>query len=318
MPRILTLTLNPALDLVSETERLAPERKTRCAAPRRTAGGGGINVARGVHALGGEVLALHTSGGPVGELMERLLAEEGLPAGAIPIAGDIRQNLAIADRERDEMLHLVFPGPRLAEDEWRACAEAVLGARPAPDYLVLSGSLPPGVPEDFYAELATRATQAGMRVLLDTTGPPLEAALEARVPLFLAKPNRREFRQLAGLEQPGPADYLAAMESLLEDRAARALVVTLGSDGALLAAEDGQRLHLHPPPTPGRAPVGAGDTFVAALVHRLVAGDELPDACRVGVAAAAAAVRSREPGLADPRDVQEALREVRVDDLAAR
>lgn len=316
MAAVLTLTMNPALDLSSETGHIEPGRKTRCSGPRQTPGGGGINVARGIRTLGGEVLAVYPCGGPAGERLDTLLAEAGVPTRTVPIAADIRQNLALADQRNHKVLHLVFPGPELAEREWRACADAVLRIDPPPHYVVLSGSLPPGVPDTFYADLARPCTERGSRVVLDTTGPALEAALSARVPLFLVKPNRKEFRQLFETRGEAPGDYLRRMADLVEDGVAEAVVVTLGDRGALLVST-GLKLHLRPPPVEGLAPVGAGDSFVSALVHRLAQGGDLADAARHGVAAAAAAVKSRDPQLYRAEDLEGMRTDVRVEDLSA-
>jgi 6-phosphofructokinase 2 len=212
------------------------------------------------------------------------------------------------------VLHLVFPGPELAEREWRACADAVLRIDPRPDYVVLSGSLPPGVPTDFYADLAGRCAGRGSRVLLDTTGPALEQALNARIPLFLAKPNRKEFRQLFEMDADQPRDFVRRMESVVNQDVAEALVVTLGNQGALLVSRE-SKLHLRPPEIEGRAPVGAGDSFVSALVHCLAEGGDLAEAARHGVAAAAAAVKSRDPQLYRPEELEAMRHEVRVEDL---
>ncbi len=315
MAVIVTLTMNPALDLSSDTDTLDPGHKTRCEPPRRTPGGGGINVARGLQDLGDEVLAVYPSGGPTGDAFERLLSQLGVTGKTLPIAGDLRQNLSLRVRDTGEVLHLVFPGPALAQQEWQACADAVASLDPAPDLLVLSGSLPRDVPLDFYAGLARRVAGRGTRVVLDTNGPALRAALDAGAPLYLIKPNRNECRELLDLpdtgDAPGPDAYLAAMSQLVRDGAAAAVVVTLGAQGAVLASEDLQ-VHLRPPAVRGRAPVGAGDSFVCALVHRLAAGGALLEAAIDGVAAAAAAVKTRDTRLFRPADLTALRTEVEV------
>jgi 6-phosphofructokinase 2 len=306
MHSIVTLTMNPAVDLASDTPRFEPGRKTRCTRPRRSAGGGGINVARSIGVLGGKVLAVYPSGGPSGEQLDELLAEEGIETHRVPIDGDIRQNLSVAEQASERVHHLVFPGPELTEAEWRGCADAVADIDPAPAYVVLSGSLPPGVPEGFYADLARRCSARGSRVVLDTTGKPLRAALDDRAPLYLVKPNRKEFQQLFDVDPKDPGDCLPGMQQLIEDAAIDAVVVTLGEQGALLVTAE-RRLHLRPPAIEGRAPVGAGDSFVGAMVQRLADGGNLSEAARDGVAAAAAAVSLRDRQLFRPEDL-EALR----------
>jgi 6-phosphofructokinase 2 len=307
MAAIVTLTMNPALDLSTETEGLEPGHKSRCRSPRQSPGGGGINVARGLRALGADVLAVYPSGGPTGAVCDRLLAELGVPVQTLPIGGDVRQNIALHVQDTDEVLHLVFPGPELDAGEWQACLDAVGTLEPVPKLLVLSGSLPPGVPEDFYARAAERAAARGSRVLLDTKGPALRAALDARAPLYLVKPNHRECRQLFDVAGEAPEDYLATLDRLVADGVAQAFVVTLGARGAVLASAE-HRAHLCPPSVAGRAPVGAGDSFVAGLAHRLAQGGDLLQAARDGVATAAAAVQHQNGELFRPPDLP-ALRE---------
>jgi 6-phosphofructokinase 2 len=290
MAAIVTLTMNPALDLTSDTEALDPGHKTRCAPPRRTPGGGGINVARG---------------------LRQLLAELDVPARTLPIIGDLRQNLSLRAHDTGEVLHLVFPGPELNEQEWQACDDAMASLDPVPDLVVMSGSLPPGVPLDFYAGVARRVAGRGSRVVLDTNGPALRATLDAGAPLYLIKPNRNECRELFDVAGDDPDDYLAALDDILRDGAAEAVVVTLGAQGAVLASRD-LRVYLRPPAIEGRAPVGAGDSFVSALVHRLAAGDALLLAAIDGVAAAAAAVKTRDTSLFRPDDLPALGAEVEV------
>jgi 6-phosphofructokinase 2 len=292
MAAIVTLTMNPALDLSTATQALDPGHKTRCVLPERMPGGGGINVARALAVLGADVLALFPSGGPTGAICERLLGEQDVPQQTLPIGGEVRQNIALHVRDTDEVLHLVFPGPELDEREWQACLDAVATLEPVPELLVMSGSLPPGVPDDFYARAAQLAAERGSRVVLDTKEPLLRATLDAGAPLYLIKPNRKEARGLFEVAGDEPDDYLAALDGPLREGAAEAIVVTQGARGAVLASGE-LRVHLEPPASKGRAPVGAGDSYIAALVHRLAAGDGLLDAARDGVAAAAAAVRSR-------------------------
>jgi len=303
---IVTLTMNPSVDLASDTARFEPGRKTRCTRPHRSAGGGGINVARSVIALGGEVLAVYPSGGPTGRQLDELLAEEGIKTHRVSIDGDIRQNLSVVEQASERVHHLVFPGPELSGAEWQDCADVIADIDPVPAYVVLSGSLPPGVPADFYADLARRCSARGSRVVLDTTDAPLRAALEGRAPLYLVKPNRKEFQQLFDIDPKDPHDCLPGMQQLIGDSSIDAVVVTLGEQGALLVTAE-KRLHLRPPAIQGRAPVGAGDSFVGAMVKRLAEGGNLSEAARDGVAAAAAAVSMRAGQLFCPEDL-EALR----------
>ena len=303
---IATLTMNPSIDLLCESDVVdLAGHKTRCSAALPRPGGGGINVAREVRALGGEVIAIHACGGPGGEQLVELLDAEGLPQRPVRISGSTRRNIALSARNGEQRLHLVFPGPTLGRDEYQACAGALLELDPLPDYVVLSGSLAPGVPHDFYADLARRCTERGSRVIVDTSGPALESVLQAGV--FLVKPNRHEFERLFGLD-PGNCDScIAEMEALIARGGARAIVVTLGGEGALLVGE-GYRVQLCPPPVEAGNAVAAGDTLVAALVHRLDLDGGLLEGLASGVAAAAAVVSSGDAEVRDA-DSRRALRE---------
>jgi 6-phosphofructokinase 2 len=260
--------------------------KLRCGPVRREAGGGGINVARAITALGGAALAVHAVGGPTGSLIEACLTEEGVPQQPLRIAGTTRENLAVLDASRGERFRFVLPGPHLTGAEWRRCLDAAVAAADGP-YLVASGSLPPGVPADFYARLATALEPSGTRLLLDTSGEPLRAALDRGV--YLVKPNYREFDELEGGSLTD-AERTRRAARVVARGAAEAVIVTLGARGALLvSAGDTVRI---PAPRVERpdSPVGAGDSFMAGLAKSLAGGSDLREACTFGVAAAAAAM----------------------------
>jgi 6-phosphofructokinase 2 len=312
MPTLVTLTLNPALDLATEVDRVVPGPKLRCGPVRREAGGGGVNVARAITALGGDAVALFAAGGSVGAQIDRCLADEGVPRRRLAIAGESRENLTVRERATGEQFRLVTPGPTLTDAEWRSCLATTADAAQGP-YLVASGSLPPGAPEDAYARLARALERRGTRLLLDTAGPGLRAAVAAGV--HLVKPNFRELDELAGrtLDDAGRE---AVARSLVEDGGAEIVIVTLGPAGALLVCAD-ERVRIAAPPIAHRdSAVGAGDNFMAGLALGLVAGRPPADACALGVAAAAAAMLT--PGTAPCRrqDIEELLRTMGRADLA--
>jgi 6-phosphofructokinase 2 len=284
--RIVTLTLNPSLDASTEVPALVAEAKLRCGPVRQEAGGGGVNVARAVRALGGEALAVHAAGGPTGAMIEDCLDREGVPRRTVPVAGTTRENLAVLERSSGRRFRFVLPGPTMSRAEWRRCLEVAVAAAEGP-YLVASGSLPPGVPPDFYVRLARALERSGTRLLLDCCGAPLRAALAAGV--HLVKPNYREFDELMGGELTDDERERAAAR-LVETGRAEVVVVTLGARGALFVSAEARGLVGAPAVTPSGSPVGAGDSFMAGLASALAAGRDLRDACALGVAAAAAAV----------------------------
>lgn len=308
MPALVTLTLNPALDLATTADHVAPTHKLRCGPVQRFAGGGGINVARVLHRLGADVLAWALVGGAAGAQVRQLLADEGVPTVLQPIAGDTRENFSVVETCTGQEFRFVLPGPQLHAAEWQDCLDALAAQQPQPRWLIASGSLPPGTPDDFYAQLARALAPHGVRVAVDTSGPPLAAALQAGV--SLVKPSLRELREVMQQPLEHAADWCAAVQSLVKSGAAEIVALSVGEQGALLATRDGvwQAPALNVPATTGTT--GAGDCFLAALVWALDRGDAPAEALRWGVAAGAAALLHPGTTLARAGDVQRLVRDV--------
>lgn len=308
MPALITLTLNPALDLATTTDHVAPTHKLRCGPVQRFAGGGGINVARVLHRLGADVVAWALTGGAAGAQVQQLLADEGVPMVLQPIVGNTRENFSVVETATGQEFRFVLPGPTLHAAEWQACLDALTAHQPPPRWLVASGSLPPGTPDDFYAQLARALSPLRVRVAIDTSGPPLAAALQAGV--ALVKPSLRELREV--LQQPleHAAEWCTAAHALVTSGAADIVALSVGEQGAVLATRDGvwQAPALNVPSTTGTT--GAGDCFLAALVWALDRGDAPADALRWGVAAGAAALLHPGTTLAQADDVRRLVRSV--------
>jgi 6-phosphofructokinase 2 len=287
MDRIVTLTVNPTIDVNTSVDRVVSERKLRCARPRHEPGGGGINVSRAIARLGGSSVALYLAGGPPGDLLDMLLEQEGLPRRALRVDDWTRENVIVDDESTSEQYRFGMPGPVVRQHEWEACLSAVARMDPAPTYLVASGSLPPGMPDDFYGRLAREATSRGIRVIVDTSGDALRAALEAGA--FLFKPNMRELQDLVGEPLSTDQDLARAARQFVDEGRCEALVLSLGAGGALLVTAEVTE-HIRTPTVPIRSKVGAGDSMVAGLTLALARGLPVPDAVRFGVAAGAAAV----------------------------
>jgi 6-phosphofructokinase 2 len=308
MTTVLTLTVNPALDVSSAVPYVLPDQKLRCDAPCREPGGGGINVARVLRRLGGDPLAWFPVGGPTGERLQGLLDEEGVRQSTIATREWTRENVNVLERATGRQFRFCMPGPHLAEAEWRPFLEGLALVAPRPRYLVASGSLPPGVPVDFYARLAVRARELGIRLVLDTSGDALVRAAAAGV--FLLKPSLREFRALTGTTAEDEATLIAlARAAVRERRWCDVLVLSLGAAGALWVSGDGGA-RLGAPAVPVQGSVGAGDSMVAGIVHALDAGRPLADAARLGVAAGAAAVLNPGTALCRRDDVERLLPQV--------
>lgn len=302
MKRILTITLNPAIDITTAVAELVPGPKMRCEAPRIEPGGGGVNVSRVIKELGGKSLALVAVAGATGTLMRELLAEAEIETAFLEARGLTRQSLAVHDRASGKQYRFVLPGP--AQDT--AFAEQALAtlkellADGTYPYVVASGSLPPGLPDGFFGEIAEFARARGARLILDTSGPALRAALGCGV--FLVKPDQLEARALAASLGVDAEDPARLARSILENGGAEAVVVTLDAEGALLASEEGS-VRLRAPKVQVVSKVGAGDSFVGAVSFALANGWPLARACGYGVAAAAAAVTTPATELARKADV---------------
>lgn len=284
---IATLTMNPAIDLSSTVDRVVPGHKLRCTAPRYEPGGGGINIGRAIRNLGGEAAVYYPAGGATGQALRDLLDQEGLDHHPIPIKGWTRMNGAVLDESTQQQYRFIAPGPELSGAEWQRCLDEVAALRPRPSYLAASGSLPPGVPEDFYARLAGLARDAGSRFVVDTSGAALALAVSKGV--YLLKPSLRELSQLAGQDIRGESQQRDVARQLVRSGQSEVVLLSLGAEGALMVWAEGSA-RLRPPPVPVQSSVGAGDSLVAGFLLGLVRGQSLTDAFRFGVAAATASV----------------------------
>ncbi len=287
MKTIVTMTLNPAIDKSASVDHVVAERKLYCKPPRFEPGGGGVNVSRAIKKLGGESLLLYAAGGLTGKRLQELLDEEGLNHRPFPIDGMIRESLIILEESTGRQYRFGMPGPALQKAEWESFLQQLAAMEPAPDYVAASGSLPPGVPPDFYARVARIGKKIGAKVIIDVSGEALEAALQEGV--FLLKPNVREFRDLVGKEIKEEAQIKAEAQKMVKSGRCEVLVISLGAAGALAVAKEFAE-HILPPTVPIVSKVGAGDSMVAGIVLSLARGNPLRESVLFGVAAGTAAV----------------------------
>jgi len=313
MASIVTLTMNPALDVATSVPYVLPDHKLRCDEPCREPGGGGINVARVVHRLGGDALAWFPAGGPAGDALQALLHAEGVRQLVVPMRGATRENVNVLERASGRQFRFCMPGAALDEGEWAGFLVDDAMPGPPPEYFVLSGSLPPGVPVDFYARCAARARDRGSRVVLDSSGEPLARAVEAGV--YLLKPSLHEFRALTGTTAEDERALVAlAVDAVMRRRWCDVLVLSLGAAGALWVSTAGAA-RLAAPAVPVQSTVGAGDSMVAAIVYALAGGRSIADAVRFGVAAGAAAVLNPGTELCRRADIERLELQVAVTPL---
>lgn len=284
---ILTLTLNPSVDVHTEVENVQPERKLRCSAPVREPGGGGINVARAVHKLGGRATAMFTAGGRNGEALAELIDREGIESLTIRVPGETRESFHVFDRASQRQYRFILPGASLEPADAESLLERVRALEPSPDYIVASGSLPPAVSGDLYGRLVEAGTAAGAQVIVDTSGEAIRHTLGRGA--FLLKPNLGEFRTLVGADLPDDRSIVDAARDLIDRRQVENLLISLGSAGAMLISSERVE-RIASPTVKIVSTVGAGDSTVAGLVLGLARDMSIDDAARFGVAAGAAAV----------------------------
>lgn len=298
MPSIVTLTVNPSLDSSCSVSRVIPEEKLRCSAPVTQPGGGGLNVSRAIARLGGQSKAVWLCGGPNGARLRSMLDDEGIENVPIPIADNTRENLAVFEEVSTNQYRFGFPGAQITPEEAQHCIE-ILQRLDKPDYLVLSGSLPPGLSDDFYRRAA--ACFASSRVVVDTSGAALQEAVQGRV--FLLKPNLAELTDLVGAEVLDDQDIIDASQDLVGQGHAKVVVTSLGAGGVILVSAD-QVEQIRSPTVPIRSKVGAGDSTVAGIVLALARGLPLSEAVRFGVAAGASAVSTPGTDLCNRADTE--------------
>jgi 6-phosphofructokinase 2 len=298
---IVTLTMNPALDLSTSTERVVSEHKLRCGPTHLDPGGGGINVSRVVRLFGGESLAIYTVGGLTGSALRHMLDVEGVSSRAVPIANTTRQSFTVDETGTGEQFRFVLQGPDLTDPEWQACLAAVKQTLRHGGYVVASGSLPPGVPEDFYARVARLARAHGARFVVDASGIPLREALAEGV--YLVKPSRRELGELVGQTLQSEQSQVDAARDLVSAGSAEVVALTRGAEGAVLASGEGISW-LPVPKVRVLSTVGAGDSFLGALVLRLAQGRDLDSAFRFALATATATTMTTGTDLCHPEDAE--------------
>ena len=306
MPRIVTLSLNPTIDVSSEADLVRPTHKIRTSNERYEPGGGGVNVARVVAELGGDVEVLCLAGGVTGTFLDELLDRIPLRRRLIRIDGNTRIALTVFERKTGHEFRFLPNGPRLSADEIKACLDAVRETRA--DYFIASGSVPLGAPADILAQIAEVVTGKGARFVLDSSGIGLSGTLE-RVRVHLVKPSIGELEGLVGRRLDMHSAEAAAME-LVERGRAEIVAVTMGAAGALVATGDGM-LRLKTPKVEARSAVGAGDSFVGAMIVALSEGKSVKEAAIFGVAAGAAAVQTPGSELCRREDIYRVYDEIR-------
>ena len=305
---ILTLTLNPALDVLTSIDKVESTHKMRCDHAIEHPGGGGVNVARVLHRLGASCVAAYMAGGVTGERHHQWMLQEKVRCHLLPIAHETRESFSVHENSSGQDFRFVLPGPEVSEAEVQACFEYVAQHLPK-QFLVISGGIAPGVPIDFYARLTRLANQHGVPVVIDANGPALHAALQEGV--FLFKPSLRELSQLVGEDLPDEKSWTSACRALIAQKKAQVIALSLGEQGAMVVSQD-QSWRAEALKVDVQTTIGAGDSFVGGMVWALYKGHDLLHAFQYGMAASAAALLQKGTPLCQPSDVHRLLPSVVV------
>lgn len=304
-----TITVNPSIDHHIVIDKLVKDDAIRALETRRDPGGKGINVSRAVKELGGETAAFGVAGGCAGYMLKSLMAEKDIPFEAVELPQESRINVIITDRSDGTQTRISATGPRMSLADIDLLVDRILARKPAPDWWVLGGNLPPGAPNDLYVRLIRELQGRGAKCLLDADDEVLKFGVQANP--YLIKPNEYEFERLVGRSLPDEgALLLAAREVAL--RGVQVVALTLGRKGALVVTPN-QAFRASTPPVEVKSKVGAGDSFLAGCVLALSQGRPLEEALRLAMAAGAAAVMNDGTQLCRRQDVERLVPQVRIE-----
>lgn len=305
MAEILTITLNPAIDKTYIVDELVPEHKLRCGNPIVEAGGGGINVSKGLKELGQTSVAVFFSGGRNGNHFREILQHEGIECKPILVEGETRESLIVIDRSTKKEFRIVVEGPLIHQAHFAQLYNIIETERPV--WMIASGSLPKGLAHDAYAQLAKLAKKIGSRFILDTSGESLKAALAEGV--YMIKPNLRELSILSGVSSIAPDDVPTAASKIIAAGMADVVVVSMSSAGAVIVTKEGHQ-HIPSPRVEQKSTVGAGDSMVSGMVWALHQKKTLIETVCWGVACGSAATMHTGSRLFDKTDVEKLFQSI--------
>ena len=300
MENIITITFSPSIDKSASVKSLIATKKLKCDNVNLQPGGGGINVARVLSKLGAQVLAVFPSGGYTGAYFNNLLTAEKVGFVSVPAQNETKENFVILDESCNNQYRFGMPSNTLLASEYNACLKLIASYKDAA-FIVASGSLPPGVPLTIYADIAKIATSNNAKFIVDTSGPALKNAVNQAV--YLLKPNLNELGFLAGIENLDILDVEKVAKDLLSKINCEIIVVSLGSQGAMLITKN-QTYTVKPPNVEVKSTVGAGDSMLAGIIFSLSIGQNLEQALKYGVACGTAATLNSGSKLCELADIE--------------
>jgi 6-phosphofructokinase 2 len=302
-PQILTVTLNPALDLTTAADQVRPDLKLRCDKPLIDPGGGGINVSRAIKIIGGQSTAMVALGGATGARLDDMLKSSGLSLMRLTAPGETRQSLAITDRATGNQFRFVMPGPEWHMTHVATAMAAITEAARAGGWVVVSGSNPPGVAAGFEQMLTVRLKDGRARLMVDAAGDALQALAGSSTPVDVLRMDTREAESLCGRPLPLRCDSAEFAADLVRNGAAHTVIVARGADGSVAATNDGA-WHAAAAQVDVVSTVGAGDSFVAGFVLAMARDWPVSEALALGTAAASSAVMKPAAELCHADDVR--------------
>lgn len=300
MEKIVTLTLNPAIDKSTIVKSIVPDKKLRCTEPKFEPGGGGINVSRAIKKLGENSTAIYLAGGYSGKYFHHLLNVEEIDSFVVEIEGQTRENLIVLDESTNLQYRFTMPAPEIQEYAWQQCFD-IIEKSSGIEYIVASGSIPKGVPKDFFGRLSAIAKRINARLIADTSAEHLHYAIDEG--LFMIKPNLGELSSLHGVEELQGEDVMKAAKDIINKGGCEIVVISMGVAGALLISKD-IVLNSPSPFVKRRSTVGAGDSMVAGMVLAFSKGLTLPEVLQYGIAAGTAATMNPGTELCKKEDVE--------------
>lgn len=304
MSKIVTLTFSPSIDKSATVSAMVSEKKMRCYAPNVEPGGGGINVARVISRLGGDVSAIFPSGGYTGMFFNQLLENEKVPFINIQSRNETKENFVIHDEATGKEFRFGMAGGKLFLNELNNCLKAISNF-PNVSFLVVSGSLPEGISANIYGKLSKIAKKAKAKFVVDTSGEALRHAIKQNV--YLLKPNLEELMLLLDIKELKPENIAEAARHLIQEKNCEIIVVSLGANGAMLITKD-ETHSIKPPKVVVKSTVGAGDSMVAGIVFGLSMQLSLKECLAYGIACGTATTTNSGSSLCEKKDVAKLLK----------
>lgn len=307
---IITVTLNPSVDQSCTTNVVTDEKKLSCTHPRYDPGGGGINVSRAIHILGGQTKAFYPAGGITGDLLEQLLDEEKLDHVRINIQGSTRVNFHVIEESTDKQFRFNMPGTQIKREEFQDILKYIKEFRSSPAYLIASGSVPPQMNQNCLREIAKLSDELNTKLIIDSSGEALTRALGSGI--FLIKPNLREFSRLIGKKLHDQQQIIREAKKIIENNQVSIIVVSMGQAGTIFVSAK-KSGHIQTPYVPINSRIGAGDSMVAGITLKLSLDEPLENAIAYGVAAGTAAVMTPGTDLCRKEDVERLYKTLKKD-----